>query len=303
MARLSGSTYSAAVEESKRLIALATLGNTQVDMSDYYSKTESDNKFAAKLDLDTHVADGVAHLTQEERDKILATDDIATSISTNPSNNKVASEKAVNDLLQTEGSGNLTIPLNEDLNNLTYSKTRVWMNSQTDQIETFTNMPSGRYTECAVIFIPYENNTSYFGEQIFVGNTNEIFIRNKYHTEWTAWRRVCTTSVVDVPKTVITSENTNITLNPRCVYEVIDGICYVSLWEFQSTVTGQHMICTSMPKTKITSQCICTYGTSGLSGGCAFIYNDNQRNGKLFVEIGVANTNLYGSFSYPVAES
>ena len=29
------------------------LGSTQVDMSDYYSKTDSDNKFAAKLDLDT----------------------------------------------------------------------------------------------------------------------------------------------------------------------------------------------------------------------------------------------------------
>ena len=77
----------------------------------------------------------------------------------------------------------------------------------------------------------------------------------------------------------------------------------MSLWGFQSTVTGQHLICASMPKTKITSQCICTYGTSGVSGCCAIIYSDNERNGKLFVEIGVANTSLYGSFSYPVAES
>ena len=303
MAQFSGSTYSAAVDEAKRLIALATFGNTQVDMSDYYSKTDSDNKFATKVDLDTHVADSVAHLTQDERDKILTTDDIATSIRTNPSNDKVASEKAVNDLLQTEGSGNLTIPLNEDLNNLIYNRTRVWMNSQTDQIDTFTNMPSGRYEECAVIFIPYENATDTFGEQIFVGNTNRIFIRNKFHEEWTAWRRVCTTSVADVPKTVITSENTNVTLNQRCVYEVIDGICYVSLWGIRSTVKGQHIICTSMPKTKITTQGIGTYGTSGVSGCCAFIYNDNERNGKIFVEIGVTDTDLFCSFSYPVAES
>ena len=317
MAQFSGSTYSAAVDESKRLIALATFGNTQVDMSDYYSKTDSDNKFAAKVDLDTlttsfddlktvhdtHVADSVAHLTQDERDKILTTDDITTSISTNPSNDKVASEKAVNDLLQTEGSGNLTIHLNEDLNNLIYNRTRVWMNSQTDQIGTFTNMPSVKYTECAVIFIPYENATDEFGEQIFVGNTNEIFIRNKFHTEWTSWKRVCTTSVADVPKTVITSENTNITLNQSCVYEVIDGICYVTLWGFRSTVTGQHIICTSMPKTKITSQGMGTYGTSGVSGCCAFIYSDNKRNSKLFVEISVTDTDLFCSFSYPVAEN
>ena len=233
----------------------------------------------------------------------LTTVPITQTINSTSTETQIPSAKAVNDLLQTEGSGNLTIPLNEDLNNLAYNRTRVWMNYQTDQIATFTNMPSGKYTECAVIFIPYGKDNVNYGEQIFVGNEDRIFIRNKIRTEWTSWQRVCTTSVADVPRTVITSENTNITLNQNCVYEVINGICYVSLWGFQSNVTGQHIICTSMPKTKITTQGICTYGSSGVSGCSAFIYSDNERNGKLFVEIGVANTDLYGYFSYPVIES
>lgn len=89
------------------------LGCTQVDMSDYYNKQDSDNRFAAKLDLDTlttsfndlktahdtHVADGVAHLTQEERSKMLTTDDIATSIDDTSTNDKVVGAKAVADIV------------------------------------------------------------------------------------------------------------------------------------------------------------------------------------------------------------
>lgn len=311
------------------------LGTTDINMGDYYTITQADGKFVLKTDfnsLKTTVdkkvdkTDIVDNLTSTDTDKPLSANqgkvlkdevdlkandsdvvkksDIVTTISNTSTDDEVPSAKAVNDLLQTEGSGNLTIPLNEDLNNLTYNRTRVWMNTQTVEIATFTNMPSGKYTECAVIFIPYGNATADYGEQIFVGNNNRIFIRNKVvSTTWTGWRRVCTTSVADVPKTVITSENTNITLNESCVYEVIDGICYVSLWGFQSTVTGQHIICTSMPKTKMNSQGICTYGNSGVGGGCAFTYCDIKRNGKLYVEINVTDQPLYGSFSYPVAES
>lgn len=232
----------------------------------------------------------------------LTTVPITQTINASSTDTQIPSAKAVNDLLQTEGSGNLTIPLNEDLNNLTYNRTRVWMNTQTVEIATFTNMPSGKYTECAVIFIPYGNATADYGEQIFVGNNNRIFIRNKVvSTTWTGWRKVCTTSVKDVPKTLITSKNTNITLNESCVYEVIDGICYVSLWGFQSTVTGKHIICDSMPKTKVIKQSMCCYGSEGKTGANIFINDGN--NGKLYAEINVTGQPLYGAFSYPVAES
>ena len=307
MARFSGSTYSAAVDESKRLIALATLGNTQVDMSDYYNKKDSDNKFAAKVDLDTlstslddlktvhdtHVADSVAHLTQDERDKILTTDDIATIISTNPSNNKVASEKAVSDLLQNEGSGNLTIPLNEDLNNLIYNRTRVWMNSQTDQIETFTNKPSGRYEECAVIFIPYENATDIFGEQIFVGNKGRIYIRNKFHEEWTAWQRVCTTRVADTSGTVTLPDNITGTIS----YKVINGVCYVSIQGLADGLTGGDVATfTGLPKPDM----YVNIGIENAGYRIGTIYTDDAAT---FHVHKTTTGSGFCSFSYPVAES
>ena len=80
------------------------LGTCDIDMGDYYTITQTDAKFTLLTDFndlktahDTHIADSVAHLTQEERDKMLTTDDIATSISNAPSDDKVVSEKAVYD--------------------------------------------------------------------------------------------------------------------------------------------------------------------------------------------------------------
>ena len=54
------------------------LGSTQVDMSDYYSKTDSDNKFAAKLDLDT-LTEAVEGL-QKTSGKLIALNDTSTYI-------------------------------------------------------------------------------------------------------------------------------------------------------------------------------------------------------------------------------
>ena len=130
---------------------------------------------------------------------------------------------------------------------------------------------------------------------------NDMYMIMKHSGTWGKWRKVCTTSVKDVPKTVITSENTNITLNENCAYEVINGICYVSLWGFQSTVTGKHVICASMPKTKVIKQSMCCYGSEGKTGANIFINDGN--NGKLYAEINVTGQPLYGAFSYPVKES
>ena len=265
MARFSGSTYSAAVDESKRLIALAMLGNTQ-----------------------------------DEKDKILTTDDIVTSISTNPSNDKVASEKAVNDLLQTEGSGNLTIPLNEDLNNLIYNRTRVWMNSQTVQIATFTNMPSGRFTECAVIFIPYGNDTSDYGEQIFVGNANRIFIRNKVSATWTAWRRVCTAATDNVVKGSVTL---NSGYSGSVTYSVINGWCSVRIDDLKvpssATTGGSILSNTTLLPARINDGIVWGSITSAESDGTSILVHVNNT-GQLNHYTADATKKYCGQYVYPV---
>ena len=119
----------------------------------------------------------------------------------------------------------------------------------------------------------------------------------------TGWQRVCTTSVADVPKTLITSEDADINLSINCSYLVVNGICYVSLWSFTANTIGQHIVCSSMPKTKATSQGMCSYGQSGGIGACAFIFDDGSDKSKLYIEVNMVNETLYGTFSYPVAES
>lgn len=308
------------------------LGTTDINMGDYYTITQADGKFVLKTDfnsLKTTVdkkvdkTDIVDNLTSTDTDKPLSANqgkvlkdevdlkandsdvvkksDIVTTISNTSTDDEVPSAKAVNDLLQTEGSGNLTIPLNEDLNNLTYNRTRVWMNTQTVEIATFTNMPSGKYTECAVIFIPYGNATADYGEQIFVGNNNRIFIRNKVvSTTWTGWRRVCTTSVADVPKTLITiTDETNYknTSGSESFYIVKNGICYVTLAIDCVSPLSNTFIAT-LPKV---DGGIFRFSTSKTN---STIIGYVLQNGELKLTGGNAGVVYYVcTFSYPVAES
>ena len=117
----------------------------------------------------------------------------------------------------------------------------------------------------------------------------------------TGWQKVCVTSVADVPNTVIVSENTKVKLNSNCYYTVINGVCYVILWGFICTEAGKYLVNTSMPKTKLTMHGVCTYGSNGSEGGCAYVFYDGNGSNKLYIEVKTTEP-LYGSFSYPVAE-
>ena len=161
-----------------------------------------------------------------------------------------------------------------------------------------TNLPINDYGMLEVMYITSNN----FCIQRFTSITNEIYTRNKVSGNWNAWQKVCTTKVADVPTTPIVSEDTDVTMNSDCIYTVINGICYVTLWGFQSTATGQHVICRSLPKPKVTIQSMCCYGSNGNTGACIFIHG-NENNGKLYAEINTTGQQLYGGFSYPVAES
>ena len=132
--------------------------------------------------------------------------------------------------------------------------------------------------------------------------SERIMYRTCGNGVWHNWRKVCTTSVEDVPSTPIISENADIIMNSNCVYEVINGMCYVTMWGFHVNTVGQHVINNSLPKPKVTSQGACSYGSEGCVGGFIFIFPDGN-NGKLYVETNVTGESLYGAFSYPVSES
>ena len=230
----------------------------------------------------------------------LTTVPITQTINASSTDTQVPSAKAVNDLLQTEGSGNLTIPLNEDLNNLIYNRTRVWMNSQTVQIATFTNMPSGHFTECAVIFIPYENATAAYGEQIFVGNANRIFIRNKVSTTWTAWRRVCTAATDNVVKGSVTL---NSGYSGSVTYSVINGWCSVRIDDLtvpsSATTGGSILSNTTLLPPRINDGVVWGSITSVGSDGTSILVHVNNT-GQLTHYTADATKKYCGQYVYPV---
>ena len=140
-----------------------------------------------------------------------------------------------------------------------------------------------------MLTVPVNGEPVYYG--VLVGGSS-----------WTWKKLAIMDKVADVPNTVIVSEDLIVKLNSNCYYTVINGVCYVTLWGFTCTGAGQYVVNSSMPKTKLTMKGVCTYGSSGYVGGCAYVLHDGNGNNKLYIEVKSTNEPLYGSFSYPVAE-
>ena len=285
-------TLTGSIEEVKGIAeqgALLTVTKTQYDQLVAGQTVNIDGKDYT-YDSNTY------YVVKDDSDSVTVTN----SISSSSTNSEVPTAKAVNDLLQTEGSGNLTIPLNEDLNNLIYNRTRVWMNSQTVEIATFTNMPSGKYTECAVIFIPYENAIGDYGEQIFVGNNDRIFIRNKVRTNWTAWRRVCKSTTDNVV-------NSSVTLNSgysgSVTYSVINGWCSVRIDDLKvpssATTGGSILSNTTLLPARINDGIVWGSITSAGSDGTSILVHVNNT-GQLIHYTADATKKYCGQYVYPV---
>ena len=285
-------TLTGSIEEVKGIAeqgALLTVTKTQYDQLVAGQTVNIDGKDYT-YDSNTY------YVVKDDSDSITVTN----SISSSSTDSEIATAKAVNDLLQTEGSGNLTIPLNEDLNNLIYNRTRVWMNSQTVEIATFTNMPSGHFTECAVIFIPYENATAGYGEQIFVGTANRIFIRNKVGTTWTAWLRVCKAATDNVVKGSVTL---NSGYSGSVTYSVINGWCSVRIDDLKvpssATAGGSILSNTTLLPARINDGLVWGSITSaGSDGTSILVYVSNT--GQLNHYTADATKKYCGQYVYPV---
>lgn len=121
---------------------------------------------------------------------------------------------------------------------------------------------------------------------------------------WHNWRKVCTTSVADVPVTNIAPANTttfiNFAGNPNCNYRVKNGVCYVDLEGISIAYSGE-LVRTGVYLPKSSNY----QGGTFLSGGGdatphAYVFALRDT-GELCFDVKDVNTALYGSFSYPVA--
>ena len=115
-------------------------------------------------------------------------------------------------------------------------------------------------------------------------------------SSWTAWEKVCTTTVADVDKVTITTQN----LTEGIVsYFVKNGICYVSISGITPSLNGGSTIITAntlpLPNTKGNNHY--TIGTTSGATGLFVINNDGSA-----TFYGQNTLSYFGTFSYPVAE-
>ena len=182
--------------------------------------------------------------------------------------------------------------------------------------ESLTNLPIAAAGILQILSISSHNNdlstyTYVYRTYIFIPiGKRDIYIRNistgsiaNVFTVDTGWKKVCTTSVADVPKTTLTLD-TNVFSSGTVYYEVRNGICFVSIIKLIPKNSGVNLpISTSLPK----SNC---YILQPLNVGNV----DTIPTQPIAARIGEGETTLYihsinntrsmyGSFSYPVAES
>ena len=158
-------------------------------------------------------------------------------------------------------------------------------NINNDFYYTIYNMPSVNYKRIVAYDI----------------RKNDMYMNIK-HVTWGTWQKVCTTSVADMSPTEISSfVDTDVsgTVN----YRVKNGICFVKLWGVKSTKAGRGKFLLNnsslpIPNCFDTGNALLEANGDGTTTAFAFV----DANGALIVHFYKANSEAYGSFSYPVSE-
>ena len=131
---------------------------------------------------------------------------------------------------------------------------------------------------------------------------NDMYMILKAANVWGTWQRICTTKVADMsPDEIKSFADTDVSgiIN----YRVKNGICFVKLWRIKSTKIGKGKFLLNnsslpIPSCFDTGNALFEVNGDGTTRAFAFV----NTNGALIAHFYKANSEAYGSFSYPVSE-
>ena len=289
--------------------AFVEVGKLNVNMDNYYTKSEVDAELDKKANADEVLKPDaiVADLTttsgsttlstaglQTELDKkanddeVLKTTDVVTSISKTSTDNTVPTSKAVETRMSKR-----EIIKNVDLNTFV-DEGKYYIASGC------TNSPiDGGYLN---IMRYNDDFVCQICARYYISTSNNMYIRTKVSGTWREWQSVCTTSVPDVPQTPITfSDNTNYEAKATSIYsnyEVADGICHVLIYVKCLVPTNSWIsINDSLPRPKR----FVFKSLSALDNATDSLNCTINMGGNMSLRGGTANGEYITTFSYHVA--
>lgn len=305
--------------------SVVSLGTSDVDLSDYakltdldsyYDKATSDGKFATITTLNTHIGDNTIHITQDEKDKLVTTDDITDTIDINSSDTKIPNVKAIyNDVIEgknidqtaidTCGTEILKYPLG------------IWRIGSDNIANNFADLPvktSGRIEITSIDANtnknPWNNSWSYraYNFETYTGmnyfrKVTSATTAGNISTD-TGWQKVCTTSVADITGFATQLDTQNYYNIMDGSYVVINGICYVQrICVDCVTPAGYYTeIGTGYPKPKSTGNHFELKSSMNINSNDILGYI--RQDGCIMLMCGTSGaTDYFGSIQYPVAES
>ena len=292
------------------------LGTCDVEMSDYLKVSDAANKYTLKTDYDTlvnevtdikdkintHTDDTDIHTSADEKASYALKADITDTIDSTSTSDKMASAKAVFDAIHEPIL--MTLSSASDITALL---------TKLKSLAPGTNATIKLFDNSGVLF-PVTGN--YIGTvSVINGNEITVICVNHWYSQHAytfkvqnndtsiSLNKICTTKIADVPKTRIILDS-NIFIKGDVSYKIKNGICYVSIFDLIPKSPGNSIVVSnSMPKTDcyilqplavaydktIPTQPICAKMDSGKT--TLYIHSNNN------------TLSVYGSFSYPVAES
>ena len=282
------------------------LGTTDISMTDYYTITQADAKFALKIttdtlttevtniksDFTTHKNDADIHTSADEKASYVKKTDITTTIDETSTDDEIPSALTVFNVISKlleckENTKDLDIDIYEE-------PFTAHVNSNSGVLGTF---PNGVIWG-TIIQLPAKG----YRCQMFLSQ-NKMYYRTMNNKVWGNWIEVCTTKVNDIPVTNISMSSTYIS-NANCKYQVVNGVCYIDFmsgtYKLTSNVNGV-ILATGLPIPR-TGQVCTTYVPWSCADASKQVILFVNGNGELILHASVnANaTPVFCTFSYPV---
>ena len=248
------------------------IGTTDINLTDYYTKNEVDNEFLKKTDatgtyatvsalgsiendVDVHINDSVAHMTQVEKNNIVGKDKIVTSLDNTVTDEQIPSAKVThNELGKKVDKASITTTLDDTVTDEQVPSAKAVFSTIIDKKGECTTIRHTDldtvkkgglyYVQSSCTNLPYNCVGGYmcviyndeladtYATQIMLNwNGKKIYFRSLISGTWLNWDIINTTKVEDVGVTELKWTNTT-NYEPhgtKCHYTVKNGICYISL--------------------------------------------------------------------------